>query len=86
LSPRSRGQRKLLETGGLGEAVDEVERLDRLAGRALDEVVEDADREDPPGPRVGRDVDPDVVAAGDVLRRRRRATTVTNGSSSYASA
>ena len=59
----SRRQRELLETGGLGQAVDEVERLDRLARGALDEVVEDADREDAAGPRVGRDVDPDVVAA-----------------------
>ena len=48
----SRHQRELLEAGGLGQAVDEVERLDRLAGGALDEVVEHADREDAAGPRV----------------------------------
>ena len=45
-------ERELLEAGRLGQAVDEVEGLDRLAGRALDQVVLDADREDPPGPRV----------------------------------
>ena len=32
----------------------------------------DADGEDPAGPLVEADEDPDVVAAGDVLRRRRR--------------
>src|SRR4051812_14209067 len=37
---------ELLETEGLGQAVDEVERLDRLTGGALHEVVDDADRED----------------------------------------
>ena len=45
-------ERELLEAGRLGQAVDEVERLDRLAGGALDQVVLDADGEDPPGPRV----------------------------------
>ena len=65
-------ERELLEAGRLGQAVDEVEGLDRLAGGALDEVVLDADREDPAGPLVEADVDPDVVAAGDVLRRGRR--------------
>ena len=75
-------QRQLLEAGRLGQAVDEVEGLDRLAGGALDQVVLDTDREDPPGPLVEADVDPDVVAAG---RRAwspaASATTVTNGSS-----
>ena len=58
--------------GRLGQAVDEVERLDRLAGRALDQVVLDADGEDPVGPLVVRDVDQDLVAAGDVLGGRGR--------------
>ena len=74
---------ELLEAGGLGQAVDEVERLDGLARGALDEVVHDADGEDPAGPLVEADVDPDVVAAG---RRAwspaALATTRTNGSSS----
>ena len=48
-------QRQLLETERLGQAVDEVERLDRLARGALDEVVDHADREDPAGPRVVAD-------------------------------
>ena len=45
-------ERELVEAGRLGQAVDDVERLDRLAGGALDQVVLDADGEDPPGPRV----------------------------------
>ena len=64
---------QLLEPGRLGQAVDEVERLDRLAGRALDEVVLDTDGDDPPGPLVEADVDVDLVAAGRVLGRRRAA-------------
>ena len=68
---RSGRQRELLEAGGLRQPVDEVERLDGLAGGALDEVVLDADRDDPAGPLVEADVDADLVAAGDVLRRRR---------------
>jgi hypothetical protein len=43
--------------------VHQVERLDRLAGRALDQVVLDADRQDPVGPLVTPDVDQDLVAA-----------------------
>ena len=58
--------------GGLGQAVDDVERLDRLAGGALDEVVEDADREDPAVALVEAAPDPGLVGAEDVLRRRRR--------------
>ena len=65
-------ERQLVEAGRLGQAVDEVERLDRLARGALDEVVLDADRQDPAGPLVERDVDPDVVRARDVLGRGRR--------------
>ena len=38
---------QLQQAGRLGQAVDDVERLDRLAGGALDEVVEHADGEDP---------------------------------------
>ena len=52
--------------------MDEVERLHGLAGRALDEVVLDADGDDPAGPLVEADVDEHVVAAGRVLGRRRR--------------
>ena len=48
----------------------EVERLHGLAGGALDEVVDDADRDDPPGALVEADVDPREVAAGHGLRRR----------------
>ena len=65
-------ERELVEAGRLGQAVDDVEGLDRLARGALDEVVLDTDGEDPPGPRVEADVDPDVVAARDVLGRGRR--------------
>ena len=43
---RLRAERQLEQGGGLGQAVDDVERLDRLARGALDEVVEHADRED----------------------------------------
>ena len=55
---RLRRQRELLEAGRLGQPVDGVEGLDRLAGGALDEVVDDADGEDPAGPLVDADVDP----------------------------
>src|SRR4029079_19727970 len=62
-------ERQLVEAGRLGQAVDEVECLDRLARGALDEVVLDADRGDPAGPFIQGDVDPDVVRARDVLGR-----------------
>src|SRR5439155_1811451 len=65
-----RRQWELLETGGLGQAVDDVEGLDRLAGGALDEVVDDPEGEDPARAFVVPDVDPREVAAGHVLRRR----------------
>src|SRR5258705_6694629 len=62
---------ELVETRGLGQAVDDVEGLDRLSRGALDQVVLDADGEDPAGPRVEADVDADVVAPRDVLRSGR---------------
>jgi len=43
--------------------------FDGLAGRALDEVVLDGDGDDSPGPLIQPDMDVDLVAAGDVLRR-----------------
>ena len=52
--------------------MDEVERLDRLAGGTLDQVVLDTDGKDPARPRVEADVDPDLVAARHVLGRRCR--------------
>ena len=66
-----------------GQPVDEVERLDRLAGGALDEVVLDADDDDPTGPLVEADANRRTwllpvtcFVAGGVE------TTDTNGSSS----
>src|SRR5688500_8590073 len=41
-----------LQPGGLLEAVAHVEALDRLSGRALDQVVQGGLREDEVGPRV----------------------------------
>ena len=43
---------ELVEARGLRQAVDDVEGLDRLSRGALDQVVLDADGEDPAGPRV----------------------------------
>ena len=40
---RSWRERQLVEAGRLGQPVRDVERLDRLAGGALDEVVDDAE-------------------------------------------
>ena len=80
-------ERQLLEAGRLGQAVDEVEGLDRLAGGALDQVVLDADGEDPArsARRASRGSRTSLLpvtclVAGGV------ATTVTNGSSAYAAA
>ena len=56
----------------LGQAEEDVERLDGLARRALDEVVEDADGEHAARSLVAAHVDAEPVAAGDVLGRRRR--------------
>ena len=53
-----------------GQPVDQVEGLDRLAGGALDQVVDDADGEDPAGPLVDAHVDAAGVAAQDVLGGR----------------
>src|SRR5439155_5962796 len=65
-----RRQRQLLEAGGLRQPMDDVEGLYRLAGGALDEVVDDPEGEDSARPCVVPDVDAREVAAGDVLRRR----------------
>src|ERR1700675_4236726 len=67
---RSRGQRELFQARRLGQAVNEVERLDRLAGGALDQVVLDADGDDALGPLVVPNVHVDLVAAGHVLGGR----------------
>src|SRR6187455_2072068 len=69
---RSWRQRQLLEAGRLRQPVHEVEGLDGLARGALDEVVLDADRDDPAGPLVEANVDEHVIAAGRVLGRWRR--------------
>lgn len=59
-SSREHGQ--LHQPRRLGVAHDEVEVLQRLARRALDEVVDDADHDGAPGDAVGEDVDEAEVA------------------------
>ena len=66
----------------LGQAVDHVEGLDRLAGGPLDEVVEHADGEDAAVPLVEAAPDAGLVRAERrASSRARPRTTVTNGSS-----
>ena len=72
---------RAVEPRRLRQAVDEVERLDALAGGALDEVVDHADREDPPGPLVDPHVDADVLLPRTCFVAGGAATTLTNGSS-----
>src|SRR5262245_35716159 len=60
------------ETGGLGQAEHEVRGLDRLARRALHEVVDGAHREHGPGAVVVAHGDVARVRAQSGLGRRRR--------------
>jgi hypothetical protein len=52
-TPPSREQGELLQPGGLTQSGHEIEVLDRLAGRALDQVVERRKHDHPAGQSVG---------------------------------
>ena len=66
---RLRKERQLLEAGGLVEAEHQVEILQRLAGRALDQIVEGRDDDGAARQPVGEDADMAIVRAAHMLGR-----------------
>lgn len=68
----SREQRLRLEAHGFRQAEGDVEVLHRLAGGALDQVVERRDQDGAAGNAVGEDADQAGVGAAHMPRRRRR--------------